>query len=237
MEYACITSMSKSYYDKIGYKMIETWKKYWNIESVLYVYSEDDLSFINTDRVNFVNWNIRCLSPWQEFSKTANNESEIKFAKKGYSCIDSWKTIKTDLIVWIDADIIFLNSIDQSVIDALIPQDKLIALFNHQYLGDRYNGWSSESGFFILNQNHNHYTNFVEEYEQIYNSPEYPSSIVGRVDNKILMLVASRYINDVIDLSDLRTKNKTTTPLNHSTLSPYMTHYKGRVKYEEEFKL
>lgn len=237
MKYAYLTSLSKEYYDKIGHAMISSWKKFQKSESILYVFSEDDMTFLNCNNIKFIDWNVHCLKEWEEFSKTANHEYEIFFAKKGFTCINGWKIIDADNIIWVDSDLVFLDYISDEIMDTILPKEKLIALFNHSYLGDRYKGFSSESGFFILNKLHKEFKNFTNEYERVYKLDYTPSEIVGREDNKILMYVASRFIDDVVDMSEFRNKQKTTTPLNHSWLSKYMTHYKGNVKYNPGFKI
>lgn len=233
IDYICVTSMSKAYYDFIGKYMLDSWNQYWDCK--LIVYSEDDLSFLNSDKITYKDWNPCCLKLWKEFCTGDVHESEKKFAKKGFASLDSWKNPISKKIIWLDADMIFKKNIDIEIIDKILPNNKLIALFTHNYCPDRYKGLSSESGFYILNSEHDHFIDFISEYEKIYTSNIVPPEIEGLGDHKILALVSNKFQSFVEDLSVYRTKDKTTTPLNHSWIGDYMNHYKGKVKEKENF--
>lgn len=230
-----VTSMSKDYFDNIGHVMIETWLKHWNIDSPLHLYSEDDMSFLNSEKIKFINWNDHCYNQWLQFSMTDPHESELKFAKKGYSLIHAWETLDYDKIIWFDADIIFLKKLDTELFEKINPNDRLISLFTHLYCPDRYVGLSSESGLIVVNKNHRNFLDFLSEYKRIYDLGFTPEEISGRGDHKILMLAAYKFYSEIEDLSKYRTKDKTTTPINHSWISEYITHYKGNVKKRENF--
>lgn len=234
IEYVCVTSMSKTYYDGIGKYMLDSWIQYWDCNLILY--SEDDLSFLNSEKIIYKDWNSSCKELWDQFCKGSVHESEKKFAKKGFASLDSWKTAMSKKIIWVDADIIFKKNIDTTIIDKILPNDKLIALFTHNYCPDRYSGLSSESGFYILNSQHPDFANFIYEYEKIYTNNIVPPEIAGLGDHKILALVSNKFQTVVEDLSKYRTTNKTTTPLNRSWIGDYMNHYKGTVKEKEQFK-
>jgi hypothetical protein len=234
IDYVCVTSMSKTYYDDIGKFMLDSWSQHWNCDLILY--SEDDLSFLNSGKIMYRDWNKSCKEPWDQFCKGNVHASEKKFAKKGFASLDSWKNVISKKIIWVDADIIFKKNIDTAMIDKILPKDKLIALFTHNYCPDRYSGLSSESGFYILNTQHRDFVNFIYEYEKIYTNTVVPSEIAGLGDHKILALVSSKFQTSVEDLSKYRTTDKTTTPLNRSWIGDYMHHYKGTVKETEKFK-
>jgi len=80
IEYVCVTSMSKTYYDGIGKHMLNSWDQYWDCDLILY--SEDDLSFLNSEKITYKDWNKSCAELWNEFCKDNVHESEKKFAKK-----------------------------------------------------------------------------------------------------------------------------------------------------------
>lgn len=232
-KYICVTSMSKTYYEFIGKFMLKSWNKYWNTK--LIVYSEDDLSFLNSEKIIYRDWNTPCEESWKRFCLKPVHESEKKFAKKGFSSLDSWKVLDSEKIIWLDADMIFKKQINEEIIDKLIPNEKLISLFTHNYCPGRYEGLSSESGLYIVNKRHSKFWDFVQEYERIYNLDQCPNEIAGFGDHKILALTANKFLSDVEDLSLYRTKDKTTTPLNYSWVGEYMNHFKGNIKYQDKF--
>jgi hypothetical protein len=225
--------MSKAYYNFIGQYMLDSWNQYWDCK--LIVYSEDDLSFLNSEKITYKDWNPCCLTLWEQFCSGDVHESEKKFAKKGFASLDSWKTVQAKKVIWLDADLIFKKEIDKQVLDKILPNDRLIALFTHNYCPNRYEGLSSESGFYIVNTEHKNFKDFIQEYERIYNLEHTPFEISGRGDHKILALVANKFFSEIEDLSNYRTKDKTTTPLNYSWIGDYMNHYKGNVKKQNDF--
>lgn len=225
--------MSKNYYDFIGRYMIESWKRHWNIDLV--VYSEDDLSFLNSGQIIYKDWNLPCLQSWNNFCNKDVHESEKKFAKKGFASLHSWNDLSAKKIIWLDADMIFKKDIDENTLDKILPDNKLLALFTHNYCPGRYEGLSSESGFYIVNTQHEQFKEFVQEYKRIYNLDRVPEQISGLGDHKILALTASKFAIHIEDLSNYRTKDKTTTPLNYSWLGDYMNHFKGKVKEQSDF--
>ena len=229
MKYICMTSMDQRYYDHIGKHLIESWIKYWPQDGELYIYAEN-LDYSPTDsRIKLINWNETCEESWKVFSTKTSDSREQKFAKKGFATLHGWRNLKADRIIWLDADLLFCNSVNINDIEKSI-EGSLIGLFNHAYHQQADDGWSAESGYVIVDPNHENFNDFVNRYEEIYTMPRKPEDIHGWWDNQILMFAASIFMESVKDLSQFRYKNKTQTPLNHCWLNQYMSHFKGKTK-------
>lgn len=239
-KFACMTSMHQPYYDHIGRHMIESWQKYWPADIDLYLYAEK-MNFSSDDpRIVVVDWDSACYGGWHEFSKKTDDGNALKFGKKGWASLHGWKNIDAEFIIWLDADLLFSNPINEEVLLKTINKDQLVSLFDTDYQRKEpiRTHWSAESGYVAVNKLHPEFQNFIKRYEEIYRLDKKPDEIVNWWDNETLMLAAKDFLPHIHDLSQYRTTNKTQTPMNHSFLGGYMSHFKGKSKKsrtKEEF--
>jgi hypothetical protein len=235
-KYTFLTSQDTRYFNTIGKYMLKSFLTYAPLHFELYFYNEgiEDLDGLeNYSNFHNVDWNAVCEKDWQIFADKTSDNSAQKFAKKGWASIHAWENLKSDYIIWLDADLLFYKNFNESVIDTTIQDHKLIGLFDHAYTRRRYEdkgGYSAETGYVILNCNHPNYKNFVAEYKRLYELDTKPDEILSWWDNQICMMAAAKFMDDVFDLSDLRFHDKTQTPLNHSPLAEYFGHQKGKSK-------
>jgi hypothetical protein len=241
VKFLCVTSMTDDHVSDIGKYMINSWQQFWPSNSKLIVYAEN-FSSNNTDNINFLDWNEYCLTPWTNFTKKENDINSIRFAKKGYAFLDAMKRFKNNgtYIVWLDADLLFKKHVPENIITSLISDNKLISLFdlyyrlNPQYTNEQYinpnRKFAAESGFVLLNTNHQMYDTYINNYEMLYNSEIKDQTLTSWYDGEVVLSAAKDFLNYVEDLSLLRYTNKTQTPLNRCRLTEYMTHVKGKVK-------
>jgi len=242
MKYTCVTSMHKGHYDYIGGVMLESWKKYWPSDAEMIVYAEG-FEYQDPDpRVKFINWENYCKTLHDEFCNKTTNNSTRRFAKKGFSFLHAMETMDNEKIIWVDADILFFKNVTNSLLDPLLPSNKLIALFdtyyqvNPTYTLEQYidyesrNSMAAESGFLIINTNHKNYKRYVENYRNLFTSDVKDPYLSSWYDGEVAVAAAKEFLIDVQDLSQLRLTNKTQTPLNKSPLAEYFNHQKGKVK-------
>ena len=165
--YTIITGMSKTYYDNIGHAMIESWLKFWPVDTKLIVYSEDNLEFLNNERIKVVQLDslgeryIAFQSAKYQKNKLDNRMKT--YAKKAFPIIHHLQETRGKLI-WVDADVITLDTITKEWIDSLITQDSFSA-----HLGvPQAEYYSVETGFFIINLENEHRAEFLSKYQNIY---------------------------------------------------------------------
>jgi hypothetical protein len=236
-KYAFINSQDQRYFDTIGKYMLKSFLTYAPAHFDLYFYNEgiNDLEGIEKYK-NFhnINWNETCGVDWQKFANNCPSDTSAqKFGKKGWASIHGWRNIKADYLVWLDADLLFYKNFNEDIINTTINENKLIGLFDHAYTSSAKHGeggFSAETGYVVLNCNHPNYNDFVDEYQRLYELKTKPDKIVSWWDNQICMLAASKFMPAVFDLSTLRFKDKTQTPMNHSPLAEYFGHQKGKSK-------
>lgn len=240
-KFLCITSMTEEHILGIGKYMIDSWKSFWPTNSKLIVYSE---KFVreDTNNVNFLSWEERCLDNWQHFALKETDTNSVRFAKKGFAFLDAMQNFKNECeyIVWLDADLLFKKKIEEHTITSLIPNEKLISLFdlyyriNPSYTIDDYinpnRKFAAESGFVLINTAHRLYGEYVKNYENLYNNEVKDYTLTSWFDGEVVLSAAKEFLLEVEDLSLLRYTDKTQTPLNRCKLTEYMTHVKGKVK-------
>ena len=242
MKYTCVTSMHKGHFDYIGGVMLESWKKYWPSDAEMIVYAEG-FEYQDPDpRVKFINWENYCKILHDEFCNKTTDTSTMRFAKKGFSFLHAMETMSNEKIIWVDADILFFKNVTSSLLDPLLPSNKLIALFdtfyqaNPTYTLEQYvdyksrNSMAAESGFLIIDTTHKNYKKYVENYRNLFTSDAKDPCLSLWYDGEVAVAAAREFLVDVEDLSKLRTTNKTQTPLNKSHLAEYFNHQKGKVK-------
>jgi hypothetical protein len=235
----CITSMNKPYYDNIGKLMIESWSARWPDDCELLVYQED-FEIDKFDKVTGVSWKDRCYDNWLKFSMKAKGPC-VKFAKKGYTMISAMETVNCDLLIWCDADTLTYQQFPKEKILSILPKNKLIAFFDTyyqqtskysetEYLDVNRTRSAAESGFVIIDKNHKHFKDYLAEYKSLYNSPT-PSPDIGPwFDGNVCAVAATHLREFVEDLSKLRTRSKTQTPINHCWIGEYVRHKKAKQK-------
>lgn len=241
MKYTCITSMTQNHTLHIGAAMIESWAKYWPVDCELIIYAEGFEQTSDDSRVKFISWEESCFTEWQEFCKKTTDQSSHRFAKKGFSWLHAMEHYTNDRLAWLDADLLFKQLITDSILNDILPNDKLVALFDcyyqvsPNYSKTEYEDWETrkqfgaESGFVVLNPAHSKYQEYVSNYRSLYVSEKDPS-LDRWYDGEVVLSAAKTFLGEVEDLSQHRRTNKTQTPLNHSYLADYMGHIKSKGK-------
>jgi hypothetical protein len=240
-EFTCVTSMTQKMYDHIGSVMISSWYEYFPLPHKLIVLTEG-FTLDSNDRVIYKTWEDYCLNDWKIFASRCTDKSSQRFAKKGFSFLNCLENPETRYIVWVDADIIFHKPFDQQKLENILPENKLIALFDcfyqeiANYTQEQYydtvsrKQMGAESGFVVIDTHHKNFKEYVKRYRNLFMAESRPEECRYWYDGEIAIESARYFLDQVFDLSQLRTTSKTQTPLNRSWLAEYFTHQKGRSK-------
>jgi hypothetical protein len=235
----CVTSMDKLYYDKIGKLMIESWSTHWPEDCKLLVYQEG-FEIEKFDRVTGVSWEDKCYDDWLEFSKKARGPG-IRFAKKGYTMISAMETVDCDLLIWCDADTVTYKKFPKDKILSILPSGKLIGFFDtyyqhnkvysdKEYINPKRPTSAAESGFVVINKNHKEFDTYSVNYKKLYKLPSPTPELGPWYDGNVCAVAAKNLREYVEDLSKLRTRRKTQTPINHCWIGEYVRHKKAKQK-------
>lgn len=241
-----VTSMSKSYYDNIGKYCILSIQNYWPKNIDLKVYSEDKFEILHDTRTEVIDWNEKCKKNWENFCGREIDSRCRKFAKKGFSVLQSWLDLDYDFIFWIDADLLTSQPVSYLILDKIINSHYLIGVFDQYYQYNPYHtndeylnsiereSWHAESGFFVVNTRHPAFFNLRKIYENIYMADTCPKGLPIWYDGAVLMLSCKNFLNDVHNLSNYRNTHKTQTPINNSWMGDYFQHFKAGNKHHNK---
>jgi hypothetical protein len=220
--------------------MLESWKKYWESGKLL-VYAEDiDLS--PHEKIVILDWKSKCFEDWNTFQTKTGDSSTKKFAKKGFTFLNALENVKTDYLIWLDADLLFHKSFSYENLKKILPEEKLIGYFDvfyqefpnytpFEYLNIKNRKhMAAESGFVIINCKHKNFSEYTKNYRTLFESDSTPDVCVHWYDGEVVAESARFFLDQVQDLSLLRTTNKTQTPLNKTWMSEFFTHQKGKSK-------
>jgi hypothetical protein len=216
--------MNRSYYDKIGKYMIASWLECFSNDYVLHLYLEDFSININDSRLLIEDWNdiTHLQSQWK---LVVNEKVEGKlngFVLKGLTQIHHWTTIKGKSL-WLDADMIFLKSINSNVFDETLGEYPLASWGLNSF----------ESGTVFVDTTHLDFRPILETYSSIFLENGLPAG-ERWYDGELLGFSCKINGSKNKDLWILAPGAKTQTPLNRSSLSQYMIHYKAKRKYSVE---
>lgn len=232
--YKIITGMSRSYYDNIGKSMVESWLSYWPKEFELTIYSEDDISFLESSRIKIIHLNT-LGEKYIKFQNADYKKSKLKdrmktYAKKAFPIIENL-SLDSGKLIWIDADVITINKINVDWLDSLIAEDSFSA-----HLGCPQSVYYSvETGFFIINLENKFKDEFKKRYENVYYNLDftnmkkpYDGDTFGRI---------------ITELKDIPGFNYTELSPDINIKSPFnlvfegkMYHYKAKRKQGFEFE-
>jgi len=184
-----VTTFNQAGYEKYGQRMIRTFLQNWPANVILHVYSENctvkenapnlhvhDLHAESQDLVNFkkkwatipyANGDITSmphLMNRKDVTKSFKWDA-IRFSHKVYSIFHCVNICDSDLLLWMDADIICHEPISHERINELCHRDKDLC-----YLGRK--GKFSECGLYSLNLRSDTCKLFLKEFQRMYDEAE-----------------------------------------------------------------
>lgn len=173
--YSVITSMNKTYYDRIGSKMISSFLKFWPNNITLKILTEEP-PFIEelNPRVSFINlyevepemkkFHNLCSSRDDYYDlKTSLKKGAFRFSFKSFAIISGCQSSKTDYTIWLDADLITHSNVDKEFFQ-LFDNENIFSYF----LG-RANTYT-ETGFLVFKTSSEITQVFFDTWRSLYSS-------------------------------------------------------------------
>lgn len=176
-----ITTMSQSGYGQYGKRMIETFDKYWPQSIKLQVYYEwmpTNKTF--SDRVEWIDINYACpkLLEFKQRHKSNPHANGIKpgtdpngkysylwdavkFAHKSYCVSHAALNADSDLVVWLDADVVTHSDVPEGFIESLLPKNSYCAYLGRQKI-------YPECGFVIYDTRSDYNQQFMQDWQDLY---------------------------------------------------------------------
>jgi hypothetical protein len=233
-----ITSFNEHYWNLIGQDCVESWQRYWSAHFHLTCYVENFEMPITHRRVKQIDFGN--LDPDYFKLQSENLHHSIKrFAKKAYSLIHAMNHSRARWIIWLDADVITQQPVNWKTWHEVLQNQYLAAYMGVTYHSDktgRPGQWLvPETGVFAVNRSNPHFDAFRSEYQRRYQERDH-SDLRRFYDNDVfgaaLQSTTGAQLNDLCAGFAKAYK----TPLRHTVLGPYLTHYKAKhskVEYSE----
>jgi hypothetical protein len=225
-----ITSFNQLYYDLIGRDSVNSFLEHWPEELSLTCYVEEFKLPVQA-RIQQIDFSK--LDPdYKKYQKdTSLNQSMKKFAKKAYSVMHAMHASKADWIIWVDADVITVQSLPIELLQRVLRPGHLSAYMGVNYITDKsgYPGnWLvPETGFFAVNTRHEDFAAFRAEYCRRYHQRD-QSGLRRFYDNDVfgaaLLAVPNAQVFDLCESFGKKYK----TPLRHTILGDHLIHYKAK---------
>lgn len=225
-----ITSVNQRYWDTIGRDCVESWLAYWSTDFRLTVYTEEFQLPDYGDRITQIDFGQLDPDYWR-LQQEDLHDSIKRFAKKAYSFIHAMHHSSSRWIIWLDADVITQQRVNWSTWRKILDKSYLSAYLGVTYTTDKQgnpgNWLVPETGVFAVNQRNPDYEQFRAEYLRRYRQRDY-QDLRRFYDNDVfgaaIRSVPMAQINDLC--AGFAKPYK--TPLKHTVLGPYLTHYKAK---------
>jgi hypothetical protein len=188
MKISVVTTFHKAGYDKYAKRMIQTFCQNWPKEITLYAYAENcqveetaenlvvrDLEAVSADLMAFKNkWRnepkangdisgVPRLAARKDSHKPFKWDA-IRFAHKVYAIFHCAKNCDSDILIWMDADMVCHSPIAMETIQRLCSRDLC-------YLGRQ--GKFSECGLYSMNLRSQMVRTFLQEFQKMYDNAEH----------------------------------------------------------------
>jgi hypothetical protein len=232
-KFAVVTSMDHAYYEKCGRACIESFNAYWPNSIPLYVYDEGIQDRPKLKTVHYQPWT-DLGKDYEEFIAGSWTSRTITFAKKAFSIMAGARDIDCDRLIWLDADVITLQGINQHLLDLISPLEVLSTHYGvlHPWPSDtdqtRFS-FSCETGFFILNRRHAMFETMMNRYQNWYVTGK-GNELRRFYDGEVYGAVIKEMENEGAKVMELNPEQRHRTPIPRSVMAPYIMHYKAGAK-------
>ena len=150
----------------------------------------------------------------------------VRFSYKVFACIDAYQKTNTDMLWYLDADLLTFEKIPMSWLEHIIPDTAFTS-----YLGRPKKGFS-ETGYYAFNTAHKYAMEFFERWQTYYDKDRF-LELKGYTDSftfdgaRLELEKEGKIKNE--DLNDGRWsgERKSRHPFINSELGQYMDHMKG----------
>lgn len=168
---AVVTTFAKDHINVYGKRFVDSFKK--NCNYPVYIYAEDfsseEINHQVTDFYSNIPEHVKFKNSIEEQISNLNVKEQnrlrkaLRWSYKSFVIIHALETIKSDYIVWIDADVETINTVPDDLIEKLCG--KYLMMCYPQQLDD---GVHIESGFIIFNKNHPEIQKVINHYRRGY---------------------------------------------------------------------
>jgi len=225
-----ITSMNQTYHDLIGKDCVKSFLEFWPQTLSLTVYVEE-LVLEHHERIEQIPFK-DLDEDYQKFQLDPNcNQSEKKFAKKAYSYMHALENSRADWLIWLDADVLTVTPLPESVLLALLDPQHLTVHMGVSYDTDKSGNPGSwyvpETGFYATNLKHREFETFKTLYCDRYLQRN-RTGLRRYYDNDVFGVAIKSIPHATHRDLCIGLGKAYKTPLRHTVLGPYLNHHKAK---------
>jgi len=225
-----ITSFDQRYYDLIGKDCVGSFLEHWHDQFQLTCYVEG-FAMPDHARLKQIDFDTAVDPEYHVLQQdTAYGVQVKKFSKKAFAFVHAMYHSTADWILWLDADVVTTKSVPARLIYDCMRNEDL-----SMYMGVTYNTDKSgrpgswlvpETGVFAINKGHDKFETFRNEYRRRYVERDH-ADLRRFYDNDVFGAAINVADAPVYDLCKGFVKPYK-TPLPHTVLGEYLTHYKAK---------
>ena len=246
-----ITTFSSAGWEQYGERMVETFVEYWDDDIKLKIYYETKPDKDYGPQVEWIDLHASCpdLVAFKQKHKDnphANGYRKdmdptkmkgsylwdaVKFSHKSYCVSHAALNSSTDLIVWLDADVVTHNPVSKEFIESLLPQDNYCSYLGRQKI-------YPECGFVMYDTTSLFNEKFMHDWQELYNTDKI-FDLVEYHDCIAFDTVRKKYAEQGLlshNISEGHPHRPGVHVFINSPLGQYMDHLKGKRKKEGHSK-
>ena len=225
-----ITSFDKRYYDLIGQDCVSSFLKFWDPQFSLTCYTEG-FKLDPHERIKQIDFDQEVDAEYARLQADTNYGVQVKkFSKKAFSVIHAMYHSTADWILWLDADVVSTKPVPAYLIVDCMRDEDLSMYMGVTYSTDKSGNPGSwlvpETGVFAVNTRHAKFETFRNEYRRRYVERDH-ADLRRFYDNDVFGAAINLADAPVYDLCAGFAKPYK-TPLPHTVLGDYLTHYKAK---------
>lgn len=241
MRHAVVTTFHQAGYDEYGKKCIETFIEHWPKSVPLYVILEnvtidpsltaDNVIYMNQDMVNprlagfkaahRDNPNATGKDPSGKNPNSSYLWDAVRFSNKVFAVTGLYESLRDacDHMIWLDADTVTHSDVPMGFLDHIAPSgNELTAYLNRSIY--------PECGWVGYNMNHTMMKEFMDRFENVYNSGEFLTWVESH-DSYVFWQVMKEMEAKGAGWRALGDDNQRGHVFINSELGCYMDHLKG----------
>jgi hypothetical protein len=246
-----ITTFPPNKWEQYAKNMLETFVEQWPSTINLKVYFEGtipsdapqsnriewiDLLALNPDLVTFRDKHKD--NPFANGHKVGTNVTKkgsflweaVRFSHKSFCVSHATLNSSTDLIIWLDADVVTHSAVPTEFVESLLPKDFFTAYLGRQKI-------YPECGFVIYNTKHPKLKTFMDDWQKLYND-DLLFELDEYHDSFLFWHLLNKHdlVKDSFNISEGHPHRPGVHVFINSPLGKYMDHLKGSRKKQGRSK-
>ena len=243
-----VTTFSPSGWVSYGKRMVDSFVKYWPEEIKLIVYYEDMPDNVDYgDRVQWVDFKkaspdlVKYKENYKNNKKANGNGlptgkysylwDSVKFAHKSFCVSHSTLNASTDILIWLDADVVTHSDVPDGFIESLLPENNYCAYLGRQKI-------YPECGFVIYDTRSDYNQQFMQDWQDLYRTDALFEEVEYH-DSYLFWVLQKKYTERGMQSFNI-SEGHPHIPGGHvfinSPLGAYMDHLKGARKIQGRSK-